>query len=193
MEKIILLLILTFSLINSNCNLDYNIIQKTGGSFLIDDTKYTIRYYSDQENGISTIQFTGDTIIEGLKYKRYNFDENEQFFYHFGDFEYKRIFFEGSYFDIPFFPTYLIKDQKIYETYENANFKYKYLCSVDSLKTFEHNNKKYDSSYFITIKIDITLEQRDTTLFSKYILNFENGILGFYNDERFFYLDSVVN
>jgi hypothetical protein len=167
-------------------------VEKTGGSFLMEETKYTIRYYSDQQNNISTIQFTGDTIIEGLKYKRYNFDEKENFFYHFGDFEYKRIFFEGFYFDIPFFPTYLLKDQKTYETYENNDFKYKYLCRVDSVKTFEYKNKKYDSSYFVTIKIVMNLEQKETTLVYSFILNFENGIVGFKKDERFFYLDSVI-
>ncbi|MEO0288172.1 MAG: hypothetical protein ABIN00_00815 [candidate division WOR-3 bacterium] len=192
MEKIILLLISAFCLLSSNCNLDYTIIQKTGSSFLIEKTKYTIRYYSDQQDNISTIQFTGDTIIEGLKYKRYNFDENENFFYHSGDFEYKRIFWEGLFFDVPFFPAYLLKDQKIYKTYENVNFKYEYLCSVDSVKTFEYKNKIYDSSYFVTIKIVMYLENKDTTIVSYYILNFENGIVGFNRDERFFYLDSVI-
>ncbi|MEO0281929.1 MAG: hypothetical protein ABIN39_03030 [candidate division WOR-3 bacterium] len=193
MEKIILILILLFCLLNSNCNLDYKIIQKTGGSFLVDETKYTIRYYSDQQNNISTIQYTGDTIIEGLKYKRYNFDEKENFFYHSGDFEYKIIFFEGFYFDVSFFPTYLLKDQKIYKTYENNNFKYRYICSVDSVKSFEYKNKVYDSSYFVTINILMSLEQKDTTIVSNYILNFENGIVGFKKDDRFFYLDSVID
>lgn len=193
MEKIILFLILTFSLLNSNCNLDYDIIEKTGESFLPEESKYAVRYYSDNNNNVSTIQFTGDTIIEGKKYKRYNFDEDENFFFHFGDFEYKRILFEGFYFDVPLFPTYLLKELKVYESYKNNNFVYYYFCSVDSVTTLEHKNKFYNSSYFLTVKIDLKMEQKDTSIIYNFILNFEDGIVGFKKDKSFFYLDSVIN
>ncbi len=189
MEKIILFLILTLSLLTFNCGLDYNIIKTTGTSFLNDDVKYSIRYYSDKNNNISTIQFTGDTTIEGIKYKRYNFDYQENLFYHLGDFEYKRILFEGYPYEIPFFSTYLLKDQKIYESYENNGLKYFYSCFVDSVKTL----RDYTSSYFVTINILLMVDQKDTTFYEKYILNFETGIVGFFKNGEYFYLDSIID
>ncbi|HAF07470.1 MAG: hypothetical protein XD76_0336 [candidate division TA06 bacterium 32_111] len=191
MEKIILFSILTLSLLIFNCGLDYHIIKTTGGTFL-NDPEYSIRYYSDKNNNLSTIQFTGDTIIEGIEYKRYKFDYEENLFYHLFDFEYQRIIFEGYPFEIPFFPTYLIKDQKIYENYENNNFKYFYSCFVDSVKTLHLEGKDYTSSYFVTIKINLIFDQKDTTVYEKYILNFEDGIVGFFKNGEYFYLDSIV-
>lgn len=192
MEKIILFLILTLSLLTFNCGLDYNIIKTTGTSFLNDDLKYSIRYYSDKNNNISTIQFTGDTLVEGIEFKRYNFDYQENLFYHLGDFEYKRILFDGYNYEIPFFPTYLLKNQKIYENYDNNNFKYFYSCSVDSVRVLHLKSKDYPSSYFVTINITLIVGQDDTTLFEKYILNFERGIVGFFKDGEYFYLDSII-
>ncbi|GEM_PF-2674862 len=189
MEKILLLLILIFSLLNINCFIDYNILNRSGGSFLNDDVKYTIRFYSNDVGENFSIQYTSDTIIDGIKYKRYNFETIENFFYTYMDFEYRMLNFNGFNFNVPFFPVYLVKDQKIYEEYENGELKYTYLCYVDSVKDVK---EKYKDSYFITLKLNINIMERETILSEKYILNFDDGIIGFLKDDRYFLLDSIV-
>lgn len=189
MGKILLLSILIFYLFNINCSIDYNILNRSGGSFLNDDVKYTIRFYSNDLGEIFTIQYTSDTLIDGIKYKRYNFETNENFFYTYMDFEYKRISFNSFNFNVPFFPVYLVKNQKIYEEYENGGLKYNYLCYVDSVKDIK---EKYKDSYFITLKLNINIMEKETIISEKYILNFDNGIIGFLKDNRYFFIDSII-
>jgi len=63
------------------------------------------------------------------------------------------------FFDLP------LKDQKIYESYENNGLKYFYSCFVDSVKTL----RDYTSSYFVTINILLMVDQKDTTFYENII------------------------
>jgi len=184
----LLLVFLFFS-----CSISYDITERIGGDvtgFL--SSPYSARFYSNETKDI-IVQTMYDTIIDNQNFKEVYFNSSQVHLLYSEQYVYRRFEFRDFVIVCPFMNQIVIDKMTDYKSSENSLYSYDYAFKADSLKSIKIGDSIYDNCYFVTTSVIIKAGDEDTSIFEKYILTHEEGIIGIFSDSSFMFLDSIIS
>lgn len=190
MSILILLLILSFF----SCSIDNNVVNRISGDItgFRNETGTVLYYSTDNDSLFSYITLYNDTVINSVRYREIINNYTRQYYSFTDDMIYRRYTTDDSQtVNAPYLYTFLIEDNTFRKKIQTHAYEYNFIMHVDSLTDFTHNGQLHQDAYFVRNSIEIitaadTLSNSDTL-----ILSYEEGMIGFKNNEWFF-IDSII-
>ena len=178
-------------LILINCSY-YPTIDRIGGDITGFREPYgTIRFYSNS-NDYHIIEILNDTNIDNINYRIISFDYNRKYITYNDEWIMERILFNDRIVNIPFMNRILLEYNRFEKEEEALYYNYTFYMFIDSIVSVKRDTLEYNNVYAIHTQLNLNIEDRDTIIENRFLLSNKYGIIGIYDSNDVFVLDSII-